>query len=133
MSHPYGPAQGGPLHGQQQPQPYGYGPPQPAPQPYAQPYAPQPAYGQHYPPQPAPGSRNWIGIISLILGIACLAMPLLPNRVINLLIAAAAIAFGAAGRARAKTGTATNPGVCLAGIICGVLGFAATILIMSLD
>ncbi|KUN76741.1 hypothetical protein AQJ66_34950 [Streptomyces bungoensis] len=108
--------------------PYGY-PAAPAPA-YAYPAAPQPqpGYGMPgVPPYPAapgygwpgmpPQPNNGMGTASLVLGILATvgfcAWPL------ALVMGIVAIVLGALGRGKARRGEATNPGVALAGIICG--------------
>uniref|UniRef100_UPI00215D7A76 DUF4190 domain-containing protein n=1 Tax=Streptomyces sp. WELS2 TaxID=2749435 RepID=UPI00215D7A76 len=100
--------------------PYGYPGTLPA---YGQPgpqHAPYPVgNGYGWPGMQAPPS-NGMGTASLVLGILSdigfLAWPL------ALVLGILAIIFGALGRGKAKRGEATNPGVALAGLICGVTG-----------
>ncbi len=94
-----------------------YGHPGPPHAPYADaPYPVGSGYG--WGTQPAPS--NGMGTASLVLGIISavgfLAWPL------ALVLGVLAIIFGALGRGKAKRGEATNPGVALAGLICGATG-----------
>ncbi|MFF8996957.1 DUF4190 domain-containing protein [Streptomyces achromogenes] len=94
-----------------------YGNPGPPHAPYAAPYPVGNGYG--WPGLQAPPS-NGMGTASLVLGILSdigfLAWPL------ALILGVLAIIFGALGRGKAKRGEATNPGVALAGLICGATG-----------
>lgn len=66
---------------------------------------------------PLAGTRNGLGVASLVLGILSivpLALLLLP--------AVLAITFGVVGRRRVRRGEASNGGAALAGIICGSVG-----------
>ncbi|WP_416519730.1 DUF4190 domain-containing protein [Streptomyces achromogenes] len=105
--------------------PYGYPGTLPA---YGHPAAPHAPYatapypvgnGYGWPGMQAPPS-NGMGTASLVLGILSdigfLAWPL------ALILGILAIIFGALGRGKAKRGEATNPGVALAGLICGATG-----------
>lgn len=139
---PYGPpGQSGPLPGQPQQPPYGYGqPPQPGPQPYGQQpyYGPPPGqqpYGYQQPmpyaAPPSPTSRNWLGIVALILGILGLIFPVAPSLPpLGFWLGIVAAILGAMGRARVKVHTANNPGMCLAGIILGSVAAVGTIVMM---
>ncbi|MFJ9817953.1 DUF4190 domain-containing protein [Streptomyces sp. NPDC101151] len=108
--------------------PYGY--PAAGPAAYAYP-APQPGYGgPGIPAYPAahgyawpglpPQPNNGMGTASLVLGILATvgfcAWPL------ALVMGVVAVILGALGRGKARRGEATNPGVALAGIICGATG-----------
>ncbi|MEV4338091.1 DUF4190 domain-containing protein [Streptomyces sp. NPDC049590] len=109
--------------------PYGYPGTLPA---YAHaPYAgaPYPAgNGYGWSGTQAPPS-NGMGTASLVLGILAdigfLAWPL------ALVLAVLAIIFGALGRGKAKRGEATNPGVALAGLICGVTGVVLVLIVFA--
>ncbi|OKJ87518.1 hypothetical protein AMK32_08805 [Streptomyces sp. CB01883] len=96
---------------------YGYpGQPQPQP-PYGGPYPAPNGYG--WPGMQAPPSDG-MGTASLVLGIlASVGFLLWP---VALVLGVLAIIFGAIGRGKANRGEATNPGVALAGIICGAAG-----------
>ncbi|MFF3908522.1 DUF4190 domain-containing protein [Streptomyces sp. NPDC001848] len=98
--------------------PYGY-PRYPGHPAYGAPYGPQGA-GYGWPGLPVPPS-NGMGIASLVLGIIstvvfCLWPLAMPAGVL-------AVIFGVAGRRKARRGQATNPGMALAGLICGAVGF----------
>ncbi|KOV66164.1 integral membrane protein [Streptomyces sp. MMG1121] len=68
--------------------------------------------------QPAPS--NGLGTAALVCGIlAAVGFLMWP---IALVLGILAIIFGAIGRGKAKRGEATNPGMALAGLICGVAG-----------
>ncbi|MFD9096058.1 DUF4190 domain-containing protein [Streptomyces collinus] len=102
---------------------YGYPAPQPHPG-YGGPGIPAyPAAGYGWPGmQPQP--NNGMGTAALVLGILSVvgfcAWPL------AIVMAILAVVLGALGRAKARRGEADNPGVALAGIICG----AASIVLM---
>ncbi|MFG2605054.1 DUF4190 domain-containing protein [Streptomyces sp. NPDC048514] len=94
---------------------------------YGYPGQPQPVYGGSYPvangygwPAVPPAPSDGMGTASLVLGILAsigfLMWPVAP------ILGILAIIFGAIGRGRARRGEATNPGVALAGIICGAAG-----------
>ncbi|MFF1285687.1 DUF4190 domain-containing protein [Streptomyces sp. NPDC058299] len=68
--------------------------------------------------QPLP--NNGMGTASLVLGIIAAAGFLLWP--VALVLGVLAVIFGAVGRSKARHGEATNPGVALAGIICGAAG-----------
>ncbi|MEU6511947.1 DUF4190 domain-containing protein [Streptomyces sp. NPDC046942] len=68
--------------------------------------------------QPLPS--NGMGTAALVCGIlAAVGFLLWP---IALVLGILAVIFGAVGRGKAKRGEATNPGMALAGLICGVAG-----------
>ncbi|MGW2745643.1 DUF4190 domain-containing protein [Streptomyces sp. NPDC001450] len=100
--------------------PYGY----PAQQPqmgYGGPGVPSyPAAGGYGWPGLQPQPNNGMGTASLVLGILATvgfcAWPL------ALVMGVVAVVLGALGRGKARRGEATNPGVALAGIICGAAG-----------
>ncbi|MEU1401273.1 DUF4190 domain-containing protein [Streptomyces sp. NPDC005728] len=107
--------------------PYGY---PGGPSAYGYP-APQPAHGgPGIPVYPAAGGYGWpglqpqpnngMGTASLVLGIlATVGFCLWP---LALVMGVVAVVLGALGRGKARRGEATNPGVALAGIICGAAG-----------
>ncbi|WP_234342421.1 DUF4190 domain-containing protein [Streptomyces sp. NRRL B-3648] len=103
--------------------PYGYPGPTAAygyPAPQQTPYAPYPTgTGYGWPGMQAPPS-NGMGTASLVLGIISavgfIAWPL------AFVLGVLALIFGGIGRGKAARGEATNPGVALAGIICGAVG-----------
>ncbi|MER7219187.1 DUF4190 domain-containing protein [Streptomyces eurythermus] len=72
---------------------------------------------------------NGMGTASLVLGILSdigfLAWPL------ALVLGVLAIIFGALGRGKAKRGEATNPGVALAGLICGATGVVLVLIVFA--
>ncbi|MEU4928395.1 DUF4190 domain-containing protein [Streptomyces yokosukanensis] len=101
---------------------YGYpGRPQP---PYAGPYPSAGGYGYGWPgTQPMPS--NGMGTASLVLGIlAAVCFLLWP---VALVLGVLAIIFGALGRGKAGRGEATNPGMALAGLICGGAGIVLAV------
>ncbi|MEU0007407.1 DUF4190 domain-containing protein [Streptomyces sp. NPDC006314] len=109
--------------------PYGY---PGGPSAYGYPGQPQPTYGGPY---PAPNGYGWPGVqpapsdgmgtASLVLGIlASLGFLVWP---VALVLGILAIIFGAIGRGKANRGEATNPGVALAGLICGAAGIVLVI------
>ncbi|MFF8729787.1 DUF4190 domain-containing protein [Streptomyces sp. NPDC015171] len=109
--------------------PYGYPgtvPAQGYPSQSAAPYGvgPYPAGGYGWTGAQAVPS-NGMGTASLVLGILSavgfLFWPL------ALVLGILAIIFGAIGRGKAKRGEATNPGVALAGLICGVAGIVMAV------
>ncbi|GHH22244.1 DUF4190 domain-containing protein [Streptomyces rubradiris] len=104
-----------------------YGYPGPPHAPYAAvPYPAGNGYG--WPGMQAPPS-NGMGTASLVLGILSdicfLAWPL------ALVLGVLAIIFGALGRGKAKRGEATNPGVALAGLICGATGVVLVLILFA--
>ncbi|MEU2438543.1 DUF4190 domain-containing protein [Streptomyces rubradiris] len=104
-----------------------YGYPGPPHAPYAA--APYPVgNGYGWPGMQAPPS-NGMGTASLVLGILAdvgfLAWPL------ALVLGILAIVFGALGRGKAKRGEATNPGVALAGLICGATGVVLALIVFA--
>ncbi|MFJ7151798.1 DUF4190 domain-containing protein [Streptomyces sp. NPDC100445] len=108
---------------------YGYPGTGPA---YGYPGHPSAPYGAGQPwpgTQPEPG--NGMGTASLVLGIIAAAGFLLWP--VALILGVLAVIFGAVGRSKARHGEATNPGVALAGIICGAAGFvlAAGVLVLA--
>ncbi|MFJ5973805.1 DUF4190 domain-containing protein [Streptomyces sp. NPDC093060] len=100
--------------------PYGYPAQQPQPG-YGAPGIPSyPAAGGYGWPGLQPQPNNGMGTASLVLGILATvgfcAWPL------ALVMGVVAVILGALGRGKARRGEATNPGVALAGIICGAAG-----------
>lgn len=113
--------------------PYGY---PNAPASYGYPGQPhqQQAYGLTPYPAPAPGygwpgmalpPSNGLGTASLVLGILAAAGFLLYP--VALVLGILAVVFGVIGRAKARRGEATNPGVALAGLICGAVGIVLVV------
>ncbi|MFC5657598.1 DUF4190 domain-containing protein [Streptomyces nogalater] len=114
--------------------PYGYPGTLPAYGYPGQPHAPYVAA-----PYPAGNGYGWpgmqafpsngMGTASLVLGIladiSCLAWPL------ALVLGVLAVIFGALGRGKAKRGEATNPGVALAGLICGATGIVLVLIVFA--
>ncbi|GGW75014.1 hypothetical protein GCM10010503_60740 [Streptomyces lucensis JCM 4490] len=113
--------------------PYGY-PGAPAaygypggPAAYGYPGGPHPAHPGPYPaaqgygwPGMQPAPNDAMGTASLVLGIlSAIGFMLWP---VALVLGILAIIFGAIGRGKAHRGEATNPGVALAGLICGACG-----------
>ncbi|MGW3068603.1 DUF4190 domain-containing protein [Streptomyces sp. NPDC001130] len=87
--------------------------------PYGTPYPSANGYGwPGMPPMPS----NGMGTASLVLGI--LSAVLFVLWPLALIMGVLAIIFGILGRAKAKRGEATNPGMALAGLICGGAGIA---------
>ncbi|MGW0884133.1 DUF4190 domain-containing protein [Streptomyces sp. NPDC002671] len=122
--------------------PYGY-PGGPAPYGYAYPaQAAQPPYGSGgVPSYPAgngygygwPGMQqmpsNGMGTASLVLGIlSAVGFIIWP---VALVLGILSVIFGALGRGRASRGEATNPGVALAGLICGAAGIVLVLLLFA--
>ncbi|MFI6357921.1 DUF4190 domain-containing protein [Streptomyces sp. NPDC050743] len=113
--------------------PYGY---PGMPTAYGYPGRPQPPYpGPYGWPGMQPLPSNGMGAASLVLGIlSAVGFLLWP---IALVLGTLALIFGALGRGKAKRGEATNPGVALAGLICGgsgivlALGFIAFLIAFS--
>ncbi|WP_263976809.1 DUF4190 domain-containing protein [Streptomyces sp. NK08204] len=112
--------------------PYGGYPGGPAPHGYAYPgQVPQPQHGAGgIPSYPAANGYGWpgfqpvphngMGTASLVLGIsAAVFFCLWP---LALVAGIVAVVLGALARGKAARGEATNPGVALAGIICGAAG-----------
>ncbi|GGS88269.1 DUF4190 domain-containing protein [Streptomyces cinerochromogenes] len=114
--------------------PYGYPGPTPAygyPGPQQAPYgAPYPVGGGYAWPGMQPPPSNGMGTASLVLGIiSAVGFVMWP---IALVLAVLALVFGGIGRGRARRGEATNPGVALAGIICGVAGIVLVLGLFAL-
>ncbi|MGW7099197.1 DUF4190 domain-containing protein [Streptomyces sp. NPDC054838] len=84
-------------------------------------YPGYPGYAPGYPGYPGyPQPSNGFGVAALVLGIlAVLACPTMFGSVVFGIVA---VVFGALGRGKANRGEATNGGVALAGLICGVVG-----------
>ncbi|MCS0604205.1 DUF4190 domain-containing protein [Streptomyces sp. LP11] len=68
---------------------------------------------------------NGLGTASLVLGILAAAGFLLYP--VALVLGILAVVFGVIGRAKARRGEATNPGVALAGLICGAVGIVLVV------
>jgi Domain of unknown function (DUF4190) len=104
--------------------PYGY---PGTPSAYGYPGQPQaPYYGW---PGMQPMPSNGMGTASLVLGIlAVVGFLLWP---VALVLGILAIIFGALARGKAKRGEATNPGVALAGLICGASGFVLALVFVA--
>ncbi|MDN3262919.1 DUF4190 domain-containing protein [Streptomyces sp. CSDS2] len=104
-----------------------YGYPGPPHAPYAA--APYPAGNGYGWPGMQAAPSNGMGTASLVLGILSdicfLAWPL------ALVLGVLAIIFGALGRGKAKRGEATNPGVALAGLICGATGVVLVLIVFA--
>ncbi|AYN43581.1 DUF4190 domain-containing protein [Streptomyces dangxiongensis] len=105
--------------------PYGYPGTAPAygyPGPSHAPYGggPYPGGTGYAWPGPQPAPSNGMGTASLVLGIIAAAGFLLWP--VALVLGVLAVIFGAVGRSKARRGEATNPGVALAGLICGAAG-----------
>ncbi|WP_317445669.1 DUF4190 domain-containing protein [Streptomyces collinus] len=99
---------------------YGYPAPQPHPG-YGGPGIPAyPAAAGYGWPGMRPQPNNGMGTASLVLGILSVvgfcAWPM------AIVMAVLAVVLGSLGRAKARRGEADNPGVALAGIICGAAG-----------
>ncbi|MGA5041415.1 DUF4190 domain-containing protein [Streptomyces capoamus] len=112
--------------------PYGYPGTTPAygyPGPQA-PYAPYPAGpGYAWPGMQAPPS-NGMGTASLVLGIiSAVGFVMWP---IAFVLGVLALIFGGIGRGKAGRGEATNPGVALAGMICGAAGIVLVLGLVAL-
>ncbi|MEU9444032.1 DUF4190 domain-containing protein [Streptomyces sp. NPDC048304] len=106
--------------------PYGY----PGPAAYGYPGRPQPPYAGPYGwPGMQPVPSNGLGTASLVLGIlGAVCFLLWP---IALVLGILGIIFGAVGRAKANRGEATNPGVALAGLICGAAGIVLALVFIA--
>lgn len=90
--------------------------------------APMPPPTVSFVARPAPYSggapRNGMGIAALVLGLIGLwSLLLLPLFILSVL----AVIFGSVGLGRVKRGTATNRGMCLAGIWLGAITLAIAI------
>ncbi|MGW7792261.1 MULTISPECIES: DUF4190 domain-containing protein [Streptomyces] len=106
--------------------PYGYPGPQQAP--YGG--APSPVgHGYAWPGMQPPPS-NGMGTASLVLGIiSAVGFLMWP---VALVLGILALIFGGIGHGRARRGEATNPGVALAGIICGAAGIVLVLVLFAL-
>jgi hypothetical protein len=106
--------------------PYGY----PGPAGYGYPGGPQPPYAGPYGwPGVQPVPSNGMGTASLVVGILGVLFFLLWP--ISLVLGILGIIFGAVGRAKANRGEATNPGVALAGLICGAGGIVLALVFIA--
>ncbi|MEV0260555.1 DUF4190 domain-containing protein [Streptomyces sp. NPDC050617] len=109
--------------------PWGPPPPGSAPAPWPQ-YPPPPPspssspYAHPYPyPVPPPPDRNAMGVASLVLGLAGVALGLAVVLFwMSWLPALLAVIFGFIGLSHARKGLATNKGMALAGVILGGAG-----------
>ncbi|MCW2598930.1 MAG: hypothetical protein JWM02_759 [Frankiales bacterium] len=99
-------------------------PPYPAP-PYGAPQYGAPLYGA---PIAGP-TRNGFGVAALVLGIASLVLFWVPA--LDVVLAVLAIVFAALGRKRAARHEATNGGMAIAGLVCGILGLIGAALITA--
>ncbi|MGW1544010.1 DUF4190 domain-containing protein [Streptomyces sp. NPDC002309] len=101
---------------------------------YGYPAPPQQVYGGHH-THGAPGYYGWpggaaepsngMGTASLVVGIVGVVIFCLWP--VAIVLGLLAVIFGAVGRAKASRGEATNPGMALAGIICGVAGMVLAV------
>ncbi|MEW2513488.1 DUF4190 domain-containing protein [Streptomyces sp. NPDC046870] len=106
-----------------------YGYPGPRHAPYGGP-APYPAAHGYAWPGMQPPPSNGLGTASLVLGIvATVGFVLWP---IALAMGILAVILGGLGRGRANRGEATNPGVALAGVICGAAGIVLVLVLFAL-
>jgi hypothetical protein len=93
---------------------------------YGVPYGPQgPGYGW---PGLVPVPSNGMGTASLVLGIISVVVFCLGP--VAAVIGVLAVIFGIVGRRKARRGEATNGGMSLAGLICGVVGVVLGILML---
>ncbi|MGW2029944.1 hypothetical protein [Streptomyces sp. NPDC001811] len=125
---PYGYPGAAPAYGYPGPGPaYGYPGPQQAPYGGVSRYPA--AHGYAWPGmQPSPS--NGLGTASLVLGIvATVGFVLWP---VALAMGILAVILGGLGRGRANRGEATNPGVALAGVICGAAGIVLVLVLFAL-
>ncbi|MEW2286280.1 DUF4190 domain-containing protein [Streptomyces sp. NPDC047841] len=105
---------------------YGYPGPQQAPYGGVAPYPA--AHGYAWPGMQPPPS-NGMGTASLVLGIvSTVGFVLWP---IALAMSILALILGGLGRRKANRGEATNPGVALAGIICGAAGIVLVLVLFA--
>ncbi|MFJ4951785.1 DUF4190 domain-containing protein [Streptomyces sp. NPDC088760] len=113
--------------------PYGYPGTTPAygyPGPQQTPYAPYPAGTGYAWPGMQPPPSNGMGTASLVLGIiSAVGFIMWP---VALVLGILALIFGGIGRGKARRGEATNPGVALAGIICGAAGIVLVLGLFAL-
>ncbi|MGW4595198.1 hypothetical protein ACWEOA_07635 [Streptomyces sp. NPDC004457] len=125
---PYGYPGAAPAYGYPGPGPaYGYPGPQQAPYGGVAPYPA--AHGYAWPGMQPPPS-NGLGTASLVLGIvATVGFVLWP---VALAMGILAVILGGLGRGRANRGEATNPGVALAGVICGAAGIVLVLVLFAL-
>lgn len=81
----------------------------------------------YQPPAPAPGAQqNTLGLISMILGIV--SIPLSCCLGGGILFGAGAIVLGYLGKQKVTQGVANNAGQAKAGLICGIVGVALSLL-----
>ncbi|MGW0603648.1 DUF4190 domain-containing protein [Streptomyces sp. NPDC002644] len=104
-------------------------PPAAAPNPFGPPpHAPQ-GFGPVVPPQVTPQwagmppqPSNGMGVTALVLGICSLVF--ICFWVLGVVLGVLAIIFGAVGLQKVKRGEATNKGMAMAGLVCGICGIA---------
>lgn len=92
---------------------------------------PPPAYGDDQPPvygQLLPKPRNGAGVAALVLGVVAILLCWIP--VLNVILGILAIIFGIVGWRRGRRNNATNPGVAMTGIVLGILGLIASIVLV---
>lgn len=100
----------------------------PPPQPYAPPayqapaYTPSPVPVMVKPPKPGDPSKNWAGILGMILGILSLLMCCLPY--ISIFFAIAGLIFSIMGRKSQQKGMA------IAGLITSIIGLLVTAILL---
>jgi hypothetical protein len=108
------------------------GQPPPAPQ-YPDP-AGQPTSGSPYPAYPVAGygaptggptQQNTLGLIGMVVGI--ISIPLACCAVLGLIAGIAGLVLGILGMRKVRAGAASNRGMALAGVICGSIGIALSI------
>jgi hypothetical protein len=125
---PYGQGQ----HGQPSQPPYPGATPTPgAGQPY--PAAPPPAGGYGTPPgygAPPSQPNNTLGLLGMIFGIIGIPLGFLCG-LFGILFPIAGIVLGAMGMKWASEGRATNRGMALTGVICGVIGVVIVIIVVA--
>lgn len=82
-----------------------------------------------YPPPYPPPPQNGFGTAAFVLGLLGLLFSFIP--IIGIIawpMVLLAVVFGAVGLAKASSGRATDRGLAIAGLICGLLGLMICIL-----
>jgi len=86
-----------------------------------------PAYGVR---NIAPVPQNGLGVAALVLGIIAVVLSPCCYMIFTAPTGILAVIFGAIGVQKAGRGEATNKGVAMAGLICGIVGLALGVLML---
>ncbi|NTV39208.1 MAG: hypothetical protein HGA51_04520 [Demequinaceae bacterium] len=99
------------------------------PPPPSMPPAMPPAMGM--PSGPAPTAKNWMGIVSLIIGIIGILLACCWGS--GILFAAGAVVLGMLGKKAVDAGEANNRGLANVGFILGIVGAALSVVVIILS